>query len=459
MKPNISKRIFIFVVFCFCLYQNTNQAQATSDIDANYYIKAEVFTLKNGLTFAVVPQKKIPVITHMVWYKTGSNDEPSGKSGLAHFNEHLMFRGSPQIPDGEFSKIIANNGGTDNAFTSRSYTSYHQTIAANRLELVMAMEADRMEALNLTQEVFDTEHNVIMEERLTVYDNAPASLLAERMRLALWNDSQLGIAIIGHINEIKNLTLDDVRNFHQTWYAPNNAYVVIVGDVEIENVKKLAQKYYGRIKPKKMPHRQDFAMPPTGLSVDITFPHPQVLQESLQIYYAVPKEQEDNQNQILALEILSEILGNPNVGRLFNSLVKNQKIASAAGCFYDAMANYPNILGFYGYPRDKNISLETLAKAINDEISLIASGKIDEKELEQAKERMINNMVYLNDSPRRLAMIVGETLVTGRSIDTINHYPQLLQNITLQDIIESAKFLQSNTAKVIGNLIPLEVKQ
>ncbi|MGD9638548.1 MAG: M16 family metallopeptidase [Alphaproteobacteria bacterium] len=452
MATNYKKSIFIKILFLTLWGLVSFSSGALAEI----YVKGETFVLDNGLTVAVIPQKRAPIINHMIWYNVGSNDEISGKSGLAHFNEHLMFRGSQKIPDGDFSKIIALNGGEDNAFTYRNYTAYHQTIASNRLDLVMAMEADRMEALNLSQDVFDAEHKVIIEERLTRYENNPSALLNERMMAALWYNNNLGISVIGTMEDIKNLELNDVNNFHQTWYAPNNAYVVIAGDVDLEEAKKLAIKNYGSLKPKVLPKKKNYPMPPSNLDIKITLPHSLVLQKSLLKYYAVPPETKDNETFILSLDLLSEILGNPSVGKLYRNLVENNKKATAVGCSYSFMTNYPSVFSFYGYPRDNKDSLSQLGKDIENEIKNIASGNLTEQDVNLAQERIIANMVYLEDSPNTLANLVGEMLVSGRKLDDINKYPDKIKKITAQDIIDAASFLTNKTAKITGYLIPLE---
>ena len=211
------------------------------------------FTLDNGMDVVVIEDHRAPVVTHMVWYRVGSADEPHGTSGIAHFLEHLMFKGTDEIPDGAFSKIIAENGGQDNAFTSYDYTGYFQRIAVDRLDLVMKMEADRMVDVVITEDHVRTERDVILEERSTRTDNSPDGLFSEQMRAALFMNHRYGVPIIGWRREMEQLSLDDALTFYERYYAPDNAILVVAGDVTPEQVRELAEKHYGPLEPSGNP--------------------------------------------------------------------------------------------------------------------------------------------------------------------------------------------------------------
>ncbi|MEM6440520.1 MAG: pitrilysin family protein, partial [Pseudomonadota bacterium] len=227
--------------------------------------KVDSFALPNGLMGVVIEDRRAPVVTHMVWYRVGAADEPPGKTGLAHFLEHLMFKGTDEIPDAEFSKIIAANGGQDNAFTAQDYTGYFQRIAADRLGLVMKMEADRMRDLRLNEDQVRTERDVILEERAQRIDVNPGALMSEQRSAAMFLNHPYGLPLAGWRHEMEALTMQDALDFYRTYYAPNNAFLIVAGDVSVEEVRALAEVHYGplaasenlpaRVRPMEPPQR------------------------------------------------------------------------------------------------------------------------------------------------------------------------------------------------------------
>ena len=289
------------------------------------------FTLENGLQVVVVTNRRAPIVNHMVWYKVGAADEEPGKSGLAHFVEHLLFKGTKNMKPGEFSELIARNGGRENAFTSYDYTGYFQTIASDRLELMMKHEADRMANLVLTDELVLPERDVILEERRTRVDNEPSGQLFEMARAALFMNHPYGISIIGWEHEMQQLTTEDALAFYERWYAPNNAVVVISGDVSLEEVRPLAEKYYGALEARPVPERVRPQEPKQMAPRRVTLTSPRVRQPSLSITYLAPSYNRGETQHAYALQVLSEIMGGGSVSRLYSSLVVEQGVAAGAG--------------------------------------------------------------------------------------------------------------------------------
>ncbi|MGB0720478.1 MAG: M16 family metallopeptidase, partial [Bdellovibrionales bacterium] len=296
--------------------------------------------LENGLRVIVVPNHRAPVVTQMVWYKVGAADEPFGVSGSAHFLEHLLFRGSKVIggddlPPGEFSKIVRGMGGNDNAFTSLDYTAYFQSVPADALEQVMRMEAGRMRGALFSEADIESERNVILEERRQRTDNDPRGRFGEQMIADAFINHPYGKPVIGWLQEMEALSHNDTYSFYQRWYAPNNATLVISGDVEAERVFALAREIYGQVPQQDVPERKRPVSPDFHSKTRVTLEHPIIRQPMFQILYRVPGYRQ-NREQSLALQLLEEIMSGGQSARLYKSLVAEQKLASGAGMSYRA---------------------------------------------------------------------------------------------------------------------------
>jgi zinc protease len=312
---------------------------------------AEGFTLGNGLEVVVIPNHRVPAVTQMVWYKAGGADEPRGKSGIAHFLEHLMFKGTKEVPPGMFSRIVAQNGGRDNAFTGEDYTAFHQTVASDRLELVMKMEADRMNGLVLSDAVVLPEREVILEERRTRIDNSPAALLNEQVRTALYLHHPYRIPTIGWEQEMEQLSTEDALAWYRTWYHPNNAVLVVAGDVTTPQVRALAEKYYGAIPAEAVPPRVRVKEPPRVATARLEFRSAQVAQASWTRSFLAPSYTGGESKHAYALQVLAEIVGGGATSRLHRALVLEQKLALSAGAFYDPSTLDLTTFGFSATPR------------------------------------------------------------------------------------------------------------
>jgi len=291
----------------------------------------ETFTLANGLQVVVIENRRAPIVTHMVWYKVGAADESAGESGNAHFLEHLMFKGTNTLGPGEFSEIIAQNGGQENAFTSYDYTAYYQTVANDRLEIVMRHEADRMANLVLTDALVLPERDVILEERRSRVDNEPGSQLRETMQAGLYLNHPYRVPVIGWEHEIRSLSTETALAFYRRWYAPNNAVLVVAGDVDADEVRRLAEKYYGKVPAGEVLERVRPTEPPQYAARRVTLENARVRQPSLSISYLAPAHNSPGGEHAYALQVLDQILGGGATSRLYRSLVVEQGLAASRG--------------------------------------------------------------------------------------------------------------------------------
>jgi zinc protease len=414
------------------------------------------FTLANGMEVVVVENHRAPIITHMVWYKVGSADEVPGKSGLAHLLEHLMFKGTPSMPPGDFSKTIARAGGRDNAFTSSDYTAYFQNIAADRLEQVMKLEADRMHNLTLDQKNFETERAVVMEERRSRTDNNPGALLTEWIQAGLFLNHPYHRPVIGWESEIARLTRDDALEFYRKWYAPNNAILVVAGDVDPARVKALAETYYGPIPRADTPSRDRLKEPPQVAERRVTLKDPRVEQPSFTRMYLAPSYHFGDAelgaaDSAYALEVLSEIVGGSATSRLYKSLVVDQGIAAAASAWYDPTAWDYSTFGFAGTPR-AGISLDKLEAAMDAEIDRILTQDISAEEVERAKSRLRAGIAYAKDSLHTGAHVLGGALSTGQTVADVEDWPKRIATVTPAQVNAAAHAVLDRRRSVTGLL-------
>lgn len=439
------------IVLTACLWNVINPASAQ-------IFNPETFTLGNSLKVVVLPNHRVPIVTQMIWYRVGSADEIEGKTGLAHFLEHLMFKGTPSVPDGQFSKIISNNGGQDNAFTTADYTAYYQNVAADKLELVMKMEADRMINLTLEEESVKTERDVILEERRMRTDNVPAALLSEKMNVWMYAVHPYQHPVIGWEKDIRNLTQDDALAFYKKWYAPNNATLIVAGDVTVEQVRALVEKYYAPIPAREVPKRERAQEPEHREAARVTFVDERVQQPVWRRFYRAPSAAADPDHDSNALEVLAETMGG-TVGRLYQSLVVSQKLAVVAGVSYDSSVLDTAKFSIYAIPA-ANVSLETLEEAIQTELKKVAAGEMTADEIDQARRRLKAGVIYARDSLQAGAMIFGVALSTGQNIDDVEQWPQRIDAVTSDQVrIAAKRLLSDDKDSVTGILLHGEKKK
>jgi zinc protease len=414
---------------------------------------AEGFSLANGLQVVVIPTHRAPTVTQMVWYRVGGADEPRGKSGIAHFLEHLMFRGTKEVPPGQFSRLVAQNGGRDNAFTSEDYTAFYQTVAVDRLPLVMKLEADRMQNLEIADAVVLPEREVIIEERRSRIDNNPAALLTEQVHAALYLNHPYRIPTIGWEHEMEKLSTEDALAQYRTWYAPNNAVLVVAGDVTGAQVKALAEQYYGAIPARPVPPRHRLVEPPHVASVQLELRSPRVAQANWTRSYLAPSYTGGETRHAYALEVLAQIIGGGATSRLTRALVIEQEVAQSAGAFYDPGPLDLATFGFYAVPRGDHPVAE-VEQAVEAEIKALLLKGVTSEEVERAKNRMIAEAVYARDSLSGPANIFGAALVTGRSIEDVESWPARIAAVTVDQVDDAARYVIRDNTAVTGVLLP-----
>lgn len=397
------------------------------------------FTLDNGLQVVVIPDHRAPVVTHMVWYKVGSADEPEGQSGVAHFLEHLMFKGTKTHANGVFSATVADLGGQENAFTSTDYTAYFQRVAKEHLPLMMEMEADRMENLVLTDDVIGPERDVVLEERRMRVDSGPGSRLREALTAITFVNHPYGSPVIGWESEIKALNKDAAIAFYDRFYTPNNAVLVVAGDVEASNVEAIAKRTYGKVARRAEPgERIRPAEPPLAGERRIAVTDVRVRQETVSQTWIVPSQTTADEREAEALDVLAYILGGSPTSRLHKSAVLEQKIALSAGSFYQGSAMDQGRFGVYAAPATGH-TLDEMEALLAVEIQTIVANGITEDELHRAKHRMVADAIYAQDSQTSLARIFGSALTTGQSIQNVQTWPEQIQSVTAKDVQGVAK--------------------
>lgn len=416
----------------------------------------ETFTLDNGMQVVVVPDHRAPAVVHMVWYKVGAVDEPPGKSGIAHFLEHLMFKGTDTLGAGEFSRIVAENGGRDNAFTSQDYTAYFQVIARDRLDLVMSMEADRMVNLNFTEQDMVTEREVVLEERRQRTDSTAQGQFREQVQAALYLAHPYGIPIIGWEEEIKKLNVDDALSFYRRFYAPNNAILVVAGDITAEELRPLAEKHYGVIpanpdvRQLDMPHE-----PPHRAARRLSLTDPRVAEPSWQRQYMADSVNWGDDSNTVALQVLSDILGAGSTSRLYRNLVVDKGTALSIGAWYSGVNRGPGSFGVYASP-SANTSLEALEEAIDGELQKVIADGVTEEELSRAKTGLLADAIYMRDSLSRGARVFGSALSAGVSIEEVESWPERVRAVTVEDVQRAAAAVFRIERSVTATLIPGE---
>lgn len=413
---------------------------------------AETFTLENGMQVVVVPNHRAPVVFHMVWYRVGAADEPVGKSGLAHFLEHLMFKGTETVAAGEFSKIVARNGGTDNAFTSWDYTAYFEKIARDRLELVMRLEADRMVNLALSDEVVLPEREVVLEERRSQTDNEPAARFIEQMNAVQFLAHPYGKPIVGWGHELEKLTTADAIAFYRSHYAPDNAILVVIGDVTAEELRPLAETYYGPIPSRPVEARRRPQEPAQVAARRVEFRDPAVRQPEWTRSYLAPSHDGGDGEHAYPLSVLAEILGG-STGRIYRSLVVERKLAAFTSVYYDETTLDPSRFIFRAVPLP-GVALEELEAAMGAEIAKLLSEGVSEDEVARAKKRMVAQAIYTSDSLYGMGRVFGTALTAGLTVEDVETWPDRIAEVTVERVNAAARVVLRPGASVTGYLLP-----
>jgi zinc protease len=420
-------------------------AQASNDLVTD-------FMLDNGMQVVVIEDHRAPVVVHMVWYKAGSADETPGVSGVAHFLEHLLFKATDNLESGELSKTVAENGGTDNAFTSFDYTAYFQRVAADRLGLMMSMEADRMRNLRLTEDDILTERQVIIEERNQRTENSPQALFNEQANAAQYLNHRYGVPVIGWRHEMEGLELEDALAYYEEFYAPNNAILVVAGDVTPEDVRALAKEYYEPIPPNPdLAKRNRPAEPRQFAERRLSYEDPRVAQPYVTRSYLAPERDTGDQKTAAALVMLSQVLGGGQTGYLTQQLVFEQKKAIYTSAYYRGQSLDDTTFGLYIVPAE-GVSLDDAEEALDATLAKFLTDGVDTAQLDRIKMQLRASQVYERDNVERLARRYGSGLTQGLTIADIQEWPEILQQVTEEDIIAAARDLFDRNRAVTGYL-------
>ncbi len=415
--------------------------------------KVADFTLGNGLEVVVVPDHRAPVVTHMIWYKVGAADETPGKYGLAHFLEHLMFKGTAQNPGNRFSQEVAEIGGQENAFTAGDYTGFFQRVPREHLKEMMAFEADRITGLVLTDAVVRPELNVVLEEQNMRVANNPNGRLVEQMDAALYLNHPYGRPVIGWRSEIESLGRDDALAFYRRFYTPNNAIVVIAGDVTPEEVKADAEETYGKIAPRaEIAPRRRPSEPVQEAPRTVTLADARVEQPSLTRFYLAPSRTTAKPGESEALEVLAHVLGSGANSRLYRTLVVEQGIALGAGAYYSETALDYGKFGVYGAPKPGK-TLHDVEAAIDAVLADVSEHGITADELDLAKNRLIADAIYAQDNQATLARWYGAALATGQTVDMVRNWPEAIRAVTADAVHQAARSWLDRRASVTGYLV------
>ncbi|MEQ1718928.1 MAG: pitrilysin family protein [Hyphomicrobium sp.] len=417
--------------------------------------RASEFTLANGMQVIVIPDHRAPVVTHMVWYRVGGADEVRGISGIAHFLEHLMFKSTEKIAVGEFSKIVGRLGGQDNAFTGHDATSYFQRISKDRLKTMMEMEADRMVNLRLDEKEVLTERDVILEERRSRIENNPNAILDEQMNAALYLNHPYGVPVIGWYHEIAKLSRDNAMTFYKHYYAPNNAILVVSGDVTNDEVKAMAEETYGKIptNPSVTTVRARPVDPPQVAARRLELKDPRAGNFSFHRYYTAPSYVTGKPGEAEALDIMMKIAATGSTSRLYKKLVVETKAASSASGDYGGYGLDGGTISVYAVAND-GVALSKVEGLVDEVFADVAKNGVTAAELERAKNSFIADYVYESDNQATLARRYGWALAVGRTLTDVEAWPGRIAKVTLEDVKQVAAEYLDQRRSVTGYMVP-----
>jgi len=411
------------------------------------------FFLENGLQVVVIEDHRTPAVTHMLWYRTGAADEPPGLSGIAHFVEHLMFKATDELESGEFSTTVEANGGSDNAFTSWDYTGYFQRVAADRLGLMMQMEADRMRDLVFDPEEIRTERSVILEERAQRTDSSPGGLFNEQMRAAMFLNHPYGVPIIGWRHEMEALSIEDATAFYETYYHPNNAILIVAGDVTPDEVRSLAEEHYGPIPASDaLPDRTRPTEPPHIADRRVVFEDERVARPYVSVSMLAPARESGNQEDAAALVYLAEILGGSGqTSLLARRLQVEEEVSLFAGVYYASTSLDPSSFTLINVPVP-GVSLEQAEADIWRMVEEFLEEGIDPDQFARLQFQIEASEIYEEDDTDGLARTYGVALTSGLTVEDVDSWTDVLRAVTPEDVMAAAERLFDNPSTVTGYL-------
>lgn len=424
------RRIVQSILLAVCL---------TASVFADTSNPVSLFKLDNGMRVMLVEDHRAPVVTHMVWYEIGAADEDPGKSGLAHMFEHLMFKATDKIEAGEFSKLVARNGGQDNAYTSQDFTVYFQRVAKDRLPKMMELEARRMTHLRLSDEEVLPERDVVKEERRQRVENNPGAILREKVQKVVYGDHPYAIPVIGHMHEVAALSREDALEFYNRWYGPEKAMLVVAGDMTLEELKPLAEEYYGSIEEKgDIPDRALPDVKPLRYSRYVEHRDVKVRQPAFQRVWQGASVSDDVLKDRYALSMALEVLGGGTTSRLYKEIIEKQALAVSAGAYSYSSQRANGMAVIYGTPA-AGVELETLEKAMRQVLADFLEHGPTEEEIIRARESAAANNIYGRDSQMALAEAYAEAHLLGEGISAVDDYPKIIRQVTPELAHEAAK--------------------
>jgi zinc protease len=433
------------ILFSFALILSAGAVQAQA---------VHEYTLNNGMKLLIKEDKRAPTVVHMVWYRVGSIDETNGTTGISHVLEHMMFKGTKKYKPGEFSRIVAALGGRENAFTSRDYTGYYQQVEKSRLDAVMALEADRMQNVQFSQAEFEKEIQVVMEERRWRTDDQPMGMLMEALNAAAFMAHPYHHPIVGWMSDLESMTLANVENWYRSWYAPNNATLVVVGDVDAQHVRALAEKLYGGYKRKTLPVLKPQTEPVQNgirrVTVKAPAENPYVM-----LAFKVPNLRDLNKDtEPYALSVLAAVLDGYENARLTKKLVRTDRVALSADASYDDLQRGPSLFMLGGSPVE-GTDIATLERLLRAEVERIAKEGVSDAELQRVKRQLIASQVYKRDSMYGQAMELGYLAMEGVSYQQIDLMLDKLKAVTSDEVKAVAARYFNDDGLTVAHLVPL----
>ena len=411
------------------------------------------FVLQNGLQVVVVPDRRAPVVTQMLWFKVGAVDDPPGISGLAHFFEHMMFRGTRSLPGDGFSQTIARNGGDDNAFTTQDYTVFHEQIAKDRLRLVMHLEADRMANLDLSDSAVGTERDVVLAERRTRVDNDPEALTQEQAEAALYLSHPYGRPVIGWPDEIRHIGRVEADDFYRHHYAPNNAILIVSGDVTVDDVRAGAEAEYGPLPSRELGVRADYAQPPRLGETRLVIARKDAKVPMFLRLYRVHSYADAAPGRAEALEVLARLLGGDATSALYRRLVVERRLATDVSAYYNGYTRDTGEFGFVAHPRP-GVSLEVLERALDEVIAPYLRRAPSKAELARAKTQLVAGVTFRRDSQFEMASAYGRALAIGLTVFDVQQWPARIQAVAREDVRKAAVASLVKKESVTATLMP-----
>jgi zinc protease len=438
-------------ILCILSLAAVTSAAETADTASAPAPKVQVFTLANALKVLILEEPKAPVVTVQIWYKVGSRNEIMGRAGLSHMLEHMMFKGTNKYGKGEFSKIIKKNGGNDNAFTSQDYTAYFENLAADKLALALEMEADRLQGLLLDDKEFQLEREVVKEERRLRTEDNPQSYLVEQMFAQAFMEHPYHWPIIGWFNDLNAMTRDDLKQHYARYYLPNNATLVIVGDVKADEALRLVKKYFEPLPTGALPVPPDVIDPPQRGERRIVVKRDAQL-PFIYLGYKVPNFKSPD---VYSLAILEHILSTGKRSRLYEALVYRKKLALAVGASYSELSADPELYTFYAVVKP-GAKIEQVERALLLEIERLKKDGPTERELRKAKNQAEARRVFEQDSVFRQAMLLGTAETVGAGWEYISNYVDKLREVTKEDVIRAARRYLTSDTRTVGVLVPAE---